>query len=157
MTRVADFEVPSDLRHNRGPIQDPAAFAREFDAASWLYLCGEEFAAMEERYKFVSAQLEDVKATRRDLLTVVKDVDERILDDPHRRAPILSTPGVIGIVGTTTELLPVSEEEIEAVRRVAREGMPAMPECEAWLAVAPQPGRKAVELLDAFLVHRLRT
>src|SRR5690606_6129206 len=33
----------------------------------------EEFAAMEERYKFLSDQLEDVKATRRDLLTVVKD------------------------------------------------------------------------------------
>jgi len=39
----------------------------------------------------------------------------------------------------------------------AREGMPAMPECEAWLAAVPQPGRKAVELLDAFLIHRLRT
>jgi chromosome segregation protein len=40
----------------------------------------EEFAAMEERYKFLSDQLEDVKATRRDLLTVVRDVDERILE-----------------------------------------------------------------------------
>jgi chromosome segregation protein len=40
----------------------------------------EEFAAMEERYKFLSDQLEDVKATRRDLLTVVKDVDDRILE-----------------------------------------------------------------------------
>ncbi len=40
----------------------------------------EEFAALEERYKFLSEQLEDLKATRRDLLTVVKDVDERILE-----------------------------------------------------------------------------
>ncbi|HEX6870312.1 MAG TPA: AAA family ATPase, partial [Micromonosporaceae bacterium] len=40
----------------------------------------EEFAAMEERYKFLSDQLEDVKNTRRDLLTVVKDVDDRILE-----------------------------------------------------------------------------
>ncbi len=31
-------------------------------------------------YKFLSDQLEDLKATRRDLLTVVKDVDERILE-----------------------------------------------------------------------------
>lgn len=38
----------------------------------------------------------------------------------------------------------------------AREGMPAMPECEVWLAVAPLPGRKAVELLEAFLIHKLR-
>jgi chromosome segregation protein len=40
----------------------------------------EEFAALEERYKFLSDQLEDLKATRRDLLTVVKDVDDRILE-----------------------------------------------------------------------------
>ena len=40
----------------------------------------EEFAALEERFKFLSDQLEDLKATRRDLLTVVKDVDERILE-----------------------------------------------------------------------------
>src|SRR3954465_12092462 len=40
----------------------------------------EEFAALEERFKFLSDQLEDLKATRRDLLTVVKDVDDRILE-----------------------------------------------------------------------------
>ncbi|HWO64786.1 MAG TPA: chromosome segregation protein SMC [Umezawaea sp.] len=40
----------------------------------------EEFAALEERYKFLSNQLEDIKATRRDLLTVVKDVDDKILE-----------------------------------------------------------------------------
>jgi chromosome segregation protein len=40
----------------------------------------EEFAALEERYKFLSDQLEDLKATRRDLLTVVRDVDDRILE-----------------------------------------------------------------------------
>jgi chromosome segregation protein len=40
----------------------------------------EEFAALEERYKFLSDQLEDVRATRRDLLTVVRDVDDRILE-----------------------------------------------------------------------------
>lgn len=39
----------------------------------------EEFAALEERFKFLSDQLEDLKATRKDLLTVVKDVDDRIL------------------------------------------------------------------------------
>jgi chromosome segregation protein len=38
----------------------------------------EEFAAMEERYKFLSEQLEDLKKTRTDLLQVVKDVDERV-------------------------------------------------------------------------------
>ncbi len=38
----------------------------------------EEFAALEERHAFLSGQLEDLKATRRDLLTVLREVDERI-------------------------------------------------------------------------------
>ncbi|HVT20181.1 MAG TPA: chromosome segregation protein SMC [Mycobacteriales bacterium] len=38
----------------------------------------EEFAALEERHKFLSDQLEDLKASRRDLLLVVKEVDERV-------------------------------------------------------------------------------
>jgi chromosome segregation protein len=40
----------------------------------------EEFAALEERHRFLSTQLEDLKATRRDLLTVIKEVDDRILE-----------------------------------------------------------------------------
>ncbi|CDQ42978.1 chromosome segregation protein SMC [Mycolicibacterium neoaurum] len=39
----------------------------------------EEFAALEERYNFLSTQLEDVKAARKDLMDVIADVDERIL------------------------------------------------------------------------------
>jgi chromosome segregation protein len=38
----------------------------------------EEFAALEERHKFLTEQLEDLKKTRADLMTVVKDVDERV-------------------------------------------------------------------------------
>jgi hypothetical protein len=44
---MAGFETPTDLTHNRGLIADPVEFARERGAASWLYLCGEDFAAME--------------------------------------------------------------------------------------------------------------
>jgi chromosome segregation protein len=40
----------------------------------------EEFAALEERYRFLSTQLEDLKDTRRDLLTVVREVDDKILE-----------------------------------------------------------------------------
>ncbi|QBJ95120.1 chromosome segregation protein SMC [Rhodococcus sp. ABRD24] len=40
----------------------------------------EEFAALEERYNFLSTQLEDVKGARKDLLGVVADVDARILE-----------------------------------------------------------------------------
>ncbi|HEY5855088.1 MAG TPA: chromosome segregation protein SMC [Aldersonia sp.] len=39
----------------------------------------EEFAALEERYNFLSTQLEDVKNARKDLLDVVAEVDARIL------------------------------------------------------------------------------
>ena len=39
----------------------------------------EEFAALEERYNFLSTQLEDVKGARKDLLDVIADVDARIL------------------------------------------------------------------------------
>ncbi len=38
----------------------------------------EEFAALEERHAFLATQLEDIKKTRRDLLTVVKEVDDRV-------------------------------------------------------------------------------
>src|SRR4051794_25001457 len=35
------------MTYNRGRIDDPATFAQQNGAASWLYLCGEEFASME--------------------------------------------------------------------------------------------------------------
>ena len=38
----------------------------------------EEFAALEERHRFLSTQLEDLKATRRDLLDIIADVDRRV-------------------------------------------------------------------------------
>jgi chromosome segregation protein len=38
----------------------------------------EEFAALEERHRFLTTQLEDLKASRRDLLDIVKEVDERV-------------------------------------------------------------------------------
>jgi hypothetical protein len=50
------FETPIDLKHNRGLIGDPQAFARETGAASWLYLCGEEFAHMEGGMSYAQVQ-----------------------------------------------------------------------------------------------------
>ncbi len=38
----------------------------------------EEFSAMEERHKFLTEQLEDLKSTRRDLLDIVREVDSRV-------------------------------------------------------------------------------
>ncbi len=38
----------------------------------------EEFAALEERHRFLNEQLEDLRSSRRDLLAIIKDVDERV-------------------------------------------------------------------------------
>jgi chromosome segregation protein len=38
----------------------------------------EEFSALEERHKFLTEQLEDLRRTRRDLLDIVKEVDDRV-------------------------------------------------------------------------------
>ncbi|WP_104107224.1 chromosome segregation protein SMC [Nocardioides sp. 616] len=38
----------------------------------------EEFSAMEERHKFLTEQLEDLRSTRKDLLDIVREVDARV-------------------------------------------------------------------------------
>jgi hypothetical protein len=53
---AADFDGPVELKFNRGPIADPDAFAREASAASWLFLCGEEFASMDGGMSYASVQ-----------------------------------------------------------------------------------------------------
>jgi chromosome segregation protein len=73
---------PEPLPYDRATQEKRAAKAeRELNLLGKVNpLALEEFAALEERYKFLSDQLEDLKKTRRDLLTVVKDVDDRILE-----------------------------------------------------------------------------
>ncbi|MEO9246522.1 chromosome segregation protein SMC [Citricoccus nitrophenolicus] len=39
----------------------------------------EEYAAVEERHRFLTGQLEDLDASRRDLLTIIQDVDDTVL------------------------------------------------------------------------------
>ncbi|TGN81832.1 chromosome segregation protein SMC [Streptomyces bauhiniae] len=81
-------ELPEDPEH---PRNQPRPFHRaeqekRLKAAERAYqqlgkvnpLALEEFAALEERHKFLSEQLEDLKKTRTDLLRVVKEVDERV-------------------------------------------------------------------------------
>ena len=70
-----------------GPFYRPTQEKRAARADRDLTLLGkvnplalEEFAALEERHQFLSTQLEDIKDTRRDLLGVVKEVDDRILE-----------------------------------------------------------------------------
>ncbi|MBT2595700.1 chromosome segregation protein SMC [Arthrobacter sp. ISL-72] len=38
----------------------------------------EEFAALEERHQFLNTQLEDLKSSRKDLLDIIKEVDDRV-------------------------------------------------------------------------------
>ena len=54
---MSDFSAPADLVYNSGRIADPEGFARDAGAASWLYLCGEEFAAMEGGMSYESVQV----------------------------------------------------------------------------------------------------
>ncbi len=81
-------ELPQDPEH---PRNKPVPFVRgeqekRLKSAERAYqqlgkvnpLALEEFAALEERHKFLSEQLEDLKKTRADLLQVVKEVDERV-------------------------------------------------------------------------------
>jgi hypothetical protein len=56
------------MTYNRGLIEDPAVFARECGAASWLYLCGEAFASMEGGMSY-----EQVQAAVADCARVVSD------------------------------------------------------------------------------------
>lgn len=53
---MSEFRTPSQLIHNRGLIADPAAFAKEAEAASWLYLNGPEFAAVEGGMSYADVQ-----------------------------------------------------------------------------------------------------
>ncbi|THA68149.1 chromosome segregation protein SMC [Streptomyces sp. A0958] len=81
-------ELPEDPEH---PRNLPRPFVRaeqekRLRSAERAYqqlgkvnpLALEEFSALEERHKFLSEQLEDLKKTRADLMQVVKEVDERV-------------------------------------------------------------------------------
>jgi chromosome segregation protein len=67
------FDRPSQERRAKRAERELAELGRVNPLAL------EEFAALEERYNFLSTQLEDVKGARKDLLDVVADVDARIL------------------------------------------------------------------------------
>jgi chromosome segregation protein len=80
--RGEDVTVPPLMPYDR-PTQERRASRAEKDLAllgKVNPLALEEFAALEERYRFLSTQLEDLKNTRRDLLTVVREVDDKILE-----------------------------------------------------------------------------
>ncbi|GAA4693774.1 chromosome segregation protein SMC [Pseudonocardia yuanmonensis] len=80
--RGEDVVAPPSMPYDRA-TQERRARRAEKDLAllgKVNPLALEEFAALEERYTFLSTQLEDLKNTRRDLLTVVREVDDKILE-----------------------------------------------------------------------------
>jgi len=79
--RGEQVSAPTPMAFDR-PTQERRAKKAEKELAELGRvnpLALEEFAALEERYNFLSTQLEDVKGARKDLMDVIADVDERIL------------------------------------------------------------------------------
>jgi len=85
---TARFESPSELIHNRGLIADPAQFAQEHHAASWLFLCGEEFASVEGGMSFAS-----VRAAVPEAANIVSD-PPRVMDVDLARRQIEALDGL---------------------------------------------------------------
>ena len=77
---MADFETPAGFTFNRGLIADPAAFARNAHAASWLFLCGDDFAAMEGGLSYA-----DVQAAVGESANIVSDPPQAMDMDLARR------------------------------------------------------------------------
>jgi chromosome segregation protein len=94
---VEEFGPHREVPHVSGPGEDPdavpepVAYVRDEQekrlrkAERGLQALGrvnplalEEFAALEERHTFLTTQLEDLKRSKRDLLDIVKEVDERV-------------------------------------------------------------------------------
>jgi chromosome segregation protein len=83
--------VPDPGADPDAPVADPTPYVRETQekrlrqAERKLAALGrinplalEEFSALEERHKFLTEQLEDLKNSKRDLLDIVREVDERV-------------------------------------------------------------------------------
>jgi hypothetical protein len=77
---VADLETLRDLKHNRGLVADAEGFARDANAASWLFLCGEEFATMPGGMSY-----SDVQAVVPQSANVVSDPPRVLTMDLARR------------------------------------------------------------------------
>jgi chromosome segregation protein len=73
-------ESPAGVRYDRAEQERRAESAERQLARLGKVnpLALEEYAALQERHQFLATQLDDLRKTRRDLLTVVKEVDDRV-------------------------------------------------------------------------------
>ena len=70
------IRCPSCATCRRSGCARPSASSNALGRINPLAL--EEFSALEERHKFLTEQLEDLRNSKRDLLDIVKEVDERV-------------------------------------------------------------------------------
>jgi len=68
--------VPYDRAQQRRRLQDAERKLTQLGRVNPLAL--EEFAALEQRHKFLTEQLADLTQTRKDLLTIIEELDERM-------------------------------------------------------------------------------
>ncbi|MCC2032384.1 chromosome segregation protein SMC [Microbacterium allomyrinae] len=73
---AAAASVPYDRAQQRRRLQDAERKLSQLGRVNPLAL--EEFAALEQRHKFLTEQLTDLTQTRKDLLTIIEELDERM-------------------------------------------------------------------------------
>ncbi len=135
----------AELQYNTALIDDPASFAREHGAQSWLFLCGEEFAAMDGGMSYA-----DVQAAVPVAVNVVSDPPRELDLDLARRQvaalealprPTLVTCRSGGRSSALVHLyegLQSGDSAEEVLARAEAEGAPFVrsPETRAWLEQA---------------------
>jgi hypothetical protein len=135
----------AELTHNTELIADPARFARDHRAASWLYLNGEEFAAMEGGMSYA-----DVEAAVEVSANVVSD-PPRVLDMDLARRQVAAlddlprptlvtcrTGGRSSALVYLYEGLQSGESAEQVLARAQSDGAPFVhsPETRAWVEEA---------------------
>ena len=72
----SDAEVPFDRDSQRKRLHDAERKLGQLGRVNPLAL--EEFSALEQRHRFLTEQLADLAQTRKDLLTIIDELDERM-------------------------------------------------------------------------------
>ncbi|MGL4257664.1 MAG: AAA family ATPase, partial [Microbacterium sp.] len=73
---AAEASIPYVRAEQRRRLQDAERKLAQLGRVNPLAL--EEFAALEQRHKFLTEQLADLTQTRKDLLTIIEELDERM-------------------------------------------------------------------------------
>ena len=65
---MSSFQLPADLKYNKGFVNEPVAYLKDRGCKSWLYLVGEEFSTMENGMSY-----QQVQEATPDSINVVSD------------------------------------------------------------------------------------